>query len=162
MLPKNDWYYSKSGKQVGPVSADTIRQVFDAGELAAQDAVWKVGMRGSAALCTYPEFADLLPRADAVPETPHYAGPRPASSQSVMATPLSLHFLRQTRPWGRLLSILLLCVAGLTIQRWLVPASDFTGVRQLLADDRYRTGWRTDNRIDRFFTCLLTAMRTKC
>lgn len=38
------WYYSKNGSQLGPISTDEIKSKLASGEIAATDLIWKEGM----------------------------------------------------------------------------------------------------------------------
>jgi hypothetical protein len=40
-----EWYYSRSGVPVGPVSAPILKQLAATGQLASTDMLWKVGMQ---------------------------------------------------------------------------------------------------------------------
>ena len=39
-----DWFYSKSGKQLGPVSETVLFQLAASGQVLPDDLVWKEGM----------------------------------------------------------------------------------------------------------------------
>jgi hypothetical protein len=40
----NNWYYLQSGVQVGPVSADAVRQAVASGQIQPTDLAWREGM----------------------------------------------------------------------------------------------------------------------
>jgi len=39
-----NWYYAKNGIRQGPVDADTVKQLFESGEIKPGDLVWEEGM----------------------------------------------------------------------------------------------------------------------
>jgi GYF domain 2 len=67
------WHYTRDGQQRGPVTADELRQLAEAGELEAADLVWTQGMAGWATLGSVEELRPR--RADACAITA--AAPRP-------------------------------------------------------------------------------------
>ena len=40
----HQWFYAKSGQQLGPVSSEQLKQLADSGQLQPSDLVWKDGM----------------------------------------------------------------------------------------------------------------------
>lgn len=51
-----EWYYLKDGQQLGPVSADEVKQKKSSGELQGTDLVWKEGMADWQAISAVAEF----------------------------------------------------------------------------------------------------------
>ena len=43
-MPDVEWYYARNDKQFGPVSANELKQLADAGDLAPDDLLWRDGM----------------------------------------------------------------------------------------------------------------------
>jgi hypothetical protein len=105
-----NWYFAQGGQQVGPYSTEQLRQFVAAGQLNAGDMVWKDGMAQWAALNTVPELAGVA----RAPAALNYAMPASAGA-GVLATPVSLDMLRKTKPWVRLVSIVMLIGAGLML-----------------------------------------------
>jgi hypothetical protein len=110
-----NWYFTRGGEQVGPHSTEQLRQFLVAGQLNAGNVVWKDGMPQWVALGSLPEFADLAPAQAAAPSTLNYAMPAAPAGSGVLATRVSLDMLRQTKPWVRLISIVMLVGAGLML-----------------------------------------------
>jgi len=52
-----EWYYAKGGQQLGPVTADDLRQKIASGEVSGQDLVWKDGMANWQAASAVTELA---------------------------------------------------------------------------------------------------------
>ena len=55
-LNKMNWYYSKNGKQQGPVSEQVLRAKCADGEISGTDLVWKEGMRDWKPYASVPEL----------------------------------------------------------------------------------------------------------
>jgi GYF domain 2/Domain of unknown function (DUF4190) len=67
------WYYSKDGVQLGPVSDSEIRGKFASGEILVTDLVWREGMRDWQPAAKVPELASqssLNPSAPSIPSVP--------------------------------------------------------------------------------------------
>lgn len=132
-----DWYYVKNGERHGPVLADDVRRMAHEGQLTAEDIVWSEGMTNWMPLGNVPELlssqTDQPIAVAAVHHAPdprayvaHVPTPAPAydptlayraSPQTgpVVASERALEMLRQTRPWARVVAILLIIGAALCI-----------------------------------------------
>jgi uncharacterized RDD family membrane protein YckC len=67
------WYYTQSGAQVGPVATDVLRQMLAAGQVGADELVWSDGMpdwQRARDVATF--FAPPPPQQQ--PQQPYYAG----------------------------------------------------------------------------------------
>jgi hypothetical protein len=67
------WYYSKNGVQLGPISDSEIRAKFASGEILVTDLVWREGMRDWLPTAQVPELApqsSLHPAASPIPSVP--------------------------------------------------------------------------------------------
>lgn len=143
-----DWYYSKGGNQAGPVSSQQLRQLVATGELQPTDHVWKDGMvawvpvsqvsglSAAPAAAPFPIAATAAPAPAIAAPTPQsdpalaqlaYATPVSMSGAGVMATGRSLDLLRQTRPWVRLISIVMLVLIGLFVVVTLLQMFMYSG-----------------------------------
>jgi hypothetical protein len=137
----NTWYYARGGQQSGPVSEDDLRRMLATGELSADSMIWADGMAAWAQVRTVPQLAS----ASADPSAAGYApdagyGADPASAaaggyaqpagtsyatgplryeshggQDLRVSPLVIMLLRQTKPWARLMSVLMFIGAGFLI-----------------------------------------------
>lgn len=76
------WYYSKNGNQLGPISTEELQSKVVSGEIAAKDLVWKDGM---ADWLSVGEIAELRPAASPAPVGG--ASPSPSPYQSPAAAP---------------------------------------------------------------------------
>ena len=101
-----DWYLTQGGQQVGPYSTEQLRQFVAAGQISSGDMVWKDGMAQWAPINTVPEWAGAVAAPAAAPATLSYAMPA-SSGAACLATPASLEMLRKTKPWVRLISIVI-------------------------------------------------------
>src|SRR4051794_20800177 len=52
-----NWYYTSGGQQVGPVGINDIQAQIAAGQLTAQDHVWRDGMANWLPIASVPELA---------------------------------------------------------------------------------------------------------
>ncbi len=79
------WYYSKNGNQLGPISTEELQSKVVSGEIAKADLVWKDGL------------ADWLP-AGQVPELRPVASSAPDGGASPTPSPYQPPATAQTRP----------------------------------------------------------------
>jgi hypothetical protein len=112
------WFYSEGGKQLGPVTIDVLRAGLEGGRLKQTDFVWREGMSEWLPISRIPELgAPTEPRtAGFVP--PHVgaiAYQSAAGTGEIAVTARALELLKQTRPWARLIGVLLWIGAGLML-----------------------------------------------
>ena len=110
-----EWYYSRNGKQVGPLTLDQLVGLSRTGGLVATDLVWHTSAASWVPAGQCPE----LNSASSDPATTPVAMATPApilgyQGPSIVTTARSLEMLRQTRPWVLFISILLFIVGCLT------------------------------------------------
>jgi sarcosine oxidase delta subunit len=70
-LPEADWYYSRDGRELGPIALVALKTMADTAQLAPTDLVWKTGMAEWQTAAT----AGLFPRG-----TPPHLIPKPVVS----------------------------------------------------------------------------------
>jgi hypothetical protein len=70
------WYYMKSGKEIGPVSLETLREAVRSGGLRKSDEAWREGTPDWLPLRLIREVADLFPVEDSVATTTPPEPPR--------------------------------------------------------------------------------------
>ena len=70
------WYYSKNGTQLGPVTQAELSAKIASGEVSATELVWKDGMSDWTPAANLPEFAHSTPPAVSAPPV-SYAQPSP-------------------------------------------------------------------------------------
>ena len=116
----DQWYYSVSGKQTGPVPLNELKHLLASGQLSRDELVWNASMTEWTA-------ARQVPGLTAAPS--HTVAPggsllsyEAPSMASLQATPRSIELLRQTRPWVRLISVLLFISVAINILIALVVA----------------------------------------
>lgn len=80
------WYYSKNGVQLGPVSDSEIRAKFASGEILATDLVWREGMRDWLPAAKVEELAMVSPARATTSETPPVFGGSPVSPNLAPST----------------------------------------------------------------------------
>jgi hypothetical protein len=80
------WYYSKNGVQLGPVSDSEIRGKLAAGEILASDLVWREGMRDWLPAAKVAELATISPAGTAAAGPPPVFGQSPVSPYSPPST----------------------------------------------------------------------------
>src|SRR5688500_11242204 len=90
LMAQGIWYYGKSGDQLGPVTADTLRRMLADGQLSPTDPVWQDGMAEWVAAGSVPALAPAAPPplpgtgaaapppATAWPQQPAHGGPQQA------------------------------------------------------------------------------------
>ncbi len=64
------WSLAIEGKMEGPHTVENLRGMVRGGQVTAGTLAWKPGAAGWAALCTYPEFADLATPPPLPPDKP--------------------------------------------------------------------------------------------
>jgi hypothetical protein len=100
-----DWFYTRSGERQGPVPIETLRTLREQGQLQGSDLVWREGMAQWVPAVGVPELGFLGAPAAAAPlGTLSYAQP---GGSDVICTARTFELLRQTRPWVRLISVLM-------------------------------------------------------
>jgi hypothetical protein len=80
------WYYSKNGVQLGPVSDPEIRGKIASGEIQMTDLVWRDGMRDWLPAAKVPEFSALSSPGPPPAGMPPLAGGSPVSPYSPPST----------------------------------------------------------------------------
>ncbi len=80
------WYYSKNGVQLGPISDSDIRAKFASGEILASDLVWREGMRDWLPAAKVVELASVSHAQTGNPEAPPVFGGSPVSPYSPPST----------------------------------------------------------------------------
>ncbi|MBC8107152.1 MAG: DUF4339 domain-containing protein [Anaerolineae bacterium] len=131
----NDWFYSNQGQQKGPVSLDALRRMKSAGDLALTDMVWRHGLSEWIRAQDAPELASpasspavAIPAPAATVDPGVAPAPTPAplpagslnyqsfsSSGEITLTGRAFDMLCKTRPWARLMSIVMFAVAGFMV-----------------------------------------------
>jgi hypothetical protein len=129
-----EWYYVKDGNRHGPVALDELRAMACDGRVGPHDIVWSPAMTnwtpaeqvpelalqpGAADVVNQPVAADPVQR-DARASPARVADPMLAYRSSPQAGPVvaserALEMLRQTRPWARLVAVLLFIAGGLCV-----------------------------------------------
>jgi hypothetical protein len=140
----SQWYYSSGGTQNGPVDDAALKELAKNGGLTPTDMVWKEGMGewlpASKLKGLFPAGTEAAPAP--MPAAPMAAAPlssaaaiagfAPAPQPAVgyaspamlgyhsgggggPVTPRTVELLRQTKPWVRLMSILLFLIGGLFV-----------------------------------------------
>jgi len=90
------WFYARGGEQMGPVSPAGLRQIAQAGEIAAGDLVWREGMAEWAPAGT---VKGLFPETkDKVPATGAPAASAPALTPAATSTALADSSVAATPP----------------------------------------------------------------
>lgn len=133
-----DWYYSQNNQRHGPVSLEDLKRLHGGGELRSTDLVWNSSMTDWTAVSKSREFdspssapaaaAGTRGTPAAVPAEAADTSSASASSVSLPApgvlnysmrqietlafTPRAMDMLRQTKPWVRLIAILMFIGAG--------------------------------------------------
>jgi hypothetical protein len=117
----SEWHYAKGGQKHGPLSFEEIRRLAGSGELAPDDLVWTDGMdqwaparsvQGLAVAAAAPQASDPPDAAMAQPALEYYS---PVAQGGATPSRKGLDMLRQTKPWVRLLAILMFLSGGLTL-----------------------------------------------
>jgi hypothetical protein len=73
------WYYSKNGTQLGPITGDELRAKIGSGEISPADLVWKEGMSDWLPSARVPELAPSSAIPSAVSSIPAASGNGEAS-----------------------------------------------------------------------------------
>jgi hypothetical protein len=103
------------------VSLDALRELRASGTLLPADMVWRNGMSGWVRAQDAPELSDIASPAPAAASASASMAPGALSYQTfphtgeVAFTGRAFDMLRQTKPWVRLMSIVMFVVAGLTL-----------------------------------------------
>lgn len=77
------WYYTRQGQRVGPVSPGQLKQLATAGELAADDLVWKQGM---ASWTPAKDIKGLMQAVAASVQSPEAPPPIPATPSEALSS----------------------------------------------------------------------------
>ncbi|MGL4399405.1 MAG: CD225/dispanin family protein [Luteolibacter sp.] len=80
------WYYSKNGVQLGPISDGEIRGKIASGEILMTDLIWREGMRDWLPAAQVSEFSLLSAAATPPAEVPPLFGGSPVSPYSPPST----------------------------------------------------------------------------
>ena len=92
----DEWYYAKNGQQMGPVSTDVITRMAAAGQVQANDLVWREGMPNWAPARTVRAIFPESPQAVAVPVPPTRREAYPVSPEPVADVAPAPHRREQT------------------------------------------------------------------
>jgi hypothetical protein len=121
-----DWFIARNGQQEGPLSEQAVRMFISAGQLRREDSVWQQGMPEWLPAGRVPQWAELFqnkvspttaePAVASVTQTSavSYALQGGAGRTTVL-TDRGLDMLRKTKPWARLLGVLILVGAGFMV-----------------------------------------------
>jgi|SRR5687767_6322232 hypothetical protein len=136
------WFYIHDGQRQGPIPQEELEQILRDGRLGGADLVWSAGLTGWVPAEQVPALAGAVGRGgessqsnwvmpvtpgDADASTAQAPAPAPAPVPAeplayrspqvtpVMATERALDLLRQTRPWARIVAIMLFVLAGLCL-----------------------------------------------
>ncbi|MGC4016668.1 MAG: GYF domain-containing protein [Luteolibacter sp.] len=72
------WYYSKNGTQLGPISTEDIKAKLGSGEISATDLVWKEGMADWVPSSQVGELRTSVATPEVIPAAPGAVSPLPA------------------------------------------------------------------------------------
>lgn len=130
----DQWYFAHDNQQQGPVPVEQLRSMITAGSIRPIDLVWCEGMPQWKPANQVPELAiAMAQQSSTAPPAPHMLQPgftppretaRPKttidysggnSSGLIQLTPRALDMLRGTRPWVRLVGVLILIATGLML-----------------------------------------------
>jgi hypothetical protein len=97
----SEWYYTRAGQQIGPVTSPQLRQAAQSGELSPTDLVWKTGMPEWAPAGKISGLFTSAPGApDAAPETldlqPSANNPSPLSSSQQQPAAAAIGYYNPT------------------------------------------------------------------
>ncbi len=106
-----EWHYAQNGERFGPVAMTELSEMLQSGRLRAHELVW------------HPSMSDWQAAKDVPQLQSHFAGRESAAPVSAIAyegpsfdpVPISeraITSLRQTKPWARLISIVMLVGAA--------------------------------------------------
>jgi hypothetical protein len=87
-----EWYYTRGGEELGPVTAAQIKQLIGIGEIVADDYLWLEGMSNWQRVAELPEFAPALSPKTAFPLAAGSA-PQPGAISSMAVASLVLGLL---------------------------------------------------------------------
>lgn len=115
-----DWFIARNGQQEGPLSEQAVRIFISSGQLKSEDPVWCQGMAEWVSAGRSAEFASAFQSSGAAsgaaaspqPTPVAYAGANMGSRTTVL-TDRALDMLRKTKPWARLLAVVIFIVGGL-------------------------------------------------
>lgn len=114
-----EWYYSKDGQQVGPVSANDLKQLVAGGKLQSADQIWKKGMADWVPVSSVKGLFPLPPsppQHTPPPPPPPERNPSSESSQHDATEKFGFHPLFQPR-WELLLKTVVLTKATAFLQQ---------------------------------------------
>lgn len=103
------WYYSKNGAQLGPVSESELRAKIASGEVQPTDLVWRDGMTDWLAASRVPEFAAGVP---AMQVSGPSSGPSAPTPYAPPSSPASYQGAGQDIPnflWQSIVVTILCC-----------------------------------------------------
>lgn len=104
------WSYILSGKTVGPITEEALRDLLASGRLRADDLVWHQGLADWTKAGQFPELQPRPSLAPPVPAPPIPLPPPPMLDEAALdaGAPMAatLAALRATKPWVRFLGVL--------------------------------------------------------
>ncbi|MDB5328446.1 MAG: hypothetical protein JWM57_4015 [Phycisphaerales bacterium] len=105
-----NWYVARSGQQQeGPFSDSVMESMAANGQLSGEDMVWQDGMASWTRAADLPQLARLF---KAAPQTLSYTAGL-ATGANPQMTDRAMEMLRQTRPWARLVGVIVIIFAAL-------------------------------------------------
>lgn len=122
MPDDHKWYYEKQGAFLGPIDAETMRDIIRSGGLTGATLVWRDGIIGRQPIVTIPELAAYLPESSAA------EGHVSASATPAAVQPVTVAHARTSPPAsGLAISSLVLGILSLALF-CLVPISLACGI----------------------------------
>ena len=118
-----EWFYTRGGQQQGPISTEELQSMINTGKVGNADLVWNESLPSWVPPSGAPGLSPAPSSATAAPAQSPFGSPYPASvlpysaptGEGVVATPLALEMLRQTKPWARLFSVILFVIGGILL-----------------------------------------------
>lgn len=118
----DSWYYTRNNQQQGPVPLGELQGLYASGQVGPADMVWGDGLAAWQRASATPQVAgagasdaaavqSLAEAAQSV-GTLSYSMPQ---QESLIFTPRAMDMLRQTKPWARLIGVMILIAAALMI-----------------------------------------------
>ena len=110
------WHYVINQQQAGPVELQALQQLLQSGKLSSNDLVYGPGMTQWQPASQVPALFPGGPQGVVAAATSHgtagtlaYQG---MDAGSANISPLAVDLLRQTKPWTRLIGVIMFIVAG--------------------------------------------------
>lgn len=105
-----NWYVARSGQQQeGPLSDSLIESMAANGQISGEDMVWQDGMASWTRAADLPQLTRLF---KAAPQTLGYTAAL-ATGANPQLTDRAMDMLCQTRPWARLVGVIVIIFASL-------------------------------------------------